>query len=86
MFQFSPYLGKNKFNIYDEFKNLIDELSYLHPKNRLVENLFLVTWPSISRDSISNTWQKQIEILVKHLDKINWDPTKKIYFKKHQKL
>lgn len=78
--------GKNKFNIQKEFEYLVEELSFLHPKNRLVENLFLVTWPSISRESTSSTWQKQIEILVKHLDKISWDPSDKIYFKKHPKI
>ncbi len=83
--------GKNKFNILNEFKYLVDELSFLHPKNRFVENLFLVTWPSIDRSSNtghsnSSIWKTQIKILIKYLDKISWDPSDKIYFKKHPKI
>lgn len=87
--------GKNKFNILNEFKYLVDELSFLHPKNRVVENLFLVTWPSINRssttghssgNSTSSIWKTQIEILIKYLDKISWNPSDKIYFKKHPKV
>ncbi len=79
-------LGKKKFNIQNEFKYLIEELSILHPKNQLVENLFIVAWPSMNRESKSSTWQKQMEILVKHLDKIRWNPSNKIYFKRHPKV
>lgn len=78
--------GKKNFNIQSEFRYLIEELSFLHPKNQLVENLFLVAWPSINRECTSSTWEKQIEILIKHLEKISWDPSNKIYFKRHPKV
>ena len=81
---FSIYQKRN-YSIQEEFFSIINKLSISSPKNRVVQNLFLIVWPSIGRDEPKNTWNTQLNLLIKYLDGINWNPKEIIYFKKHPK-